>query len=274
MQILLDYPVAPSPRWGHGKPPHAGLYEIINRERERYRRRLQQIVELSGWLAAIPLDPDEQHPEHPAWRNPWFSGLDLAALYMFVATTKPRRYVEIGSGWTTKIARRAATDHQVALHITSIDPNPRAEIDPLCDRIVRAPVETADKRLFAELGEGDILLIDNSHRVFTNSDCVVMFLEVLPALAAGVLVHVHDIFLPYDYPPEWNDRYYSEQYLLAAFLLAQGPHLQIELPNMFVSLDRDLAQAVAALWSDPLSGVQRHGGSFWLRIGRRIDSSR
>ena len=274
MEILLDYPVTPSPRWGHGKPPHSGLYEIINRERERYRRRLRDIVELSTCLGAIPLAPDDQRPEEPAWLNPYFSGLDLAALYAFIASTKPRRYIEIGSGWTTKIARRAATDHHVALDITSIDPNPRAEIDRLCNRVVRAPVETTDKSLFADLAEGDILLIDNSHRVFTNSDCVVMFLEVLPALAAGVIVQVHDIFLPYDYPPEWNNRYYSEQYLLAAFVLAQGPHLQIELPNMFVSLDRDLAQAVAPLWSGPLSGVQRHGGSFWLKIARAMDRSR
>jgi hypothetical protein len=274
MQILLDYPVTPSPRWGHGKPPHPGLYEIINRGRERYRQRLQDIVELSTWLAAIPLEIDDQRPEQPAWHNPFFSGLDLAALYAFIGRTRPRRYVEIGSGWTTKIARRAATDHHVALDITSIDPNPRAEIDRLCDRIVRAPVETGDKSLFAELGEGDILLIDNSHRVFTNSDCVVMFLEVLPALAPGVFVHVHDIFLPYDYPPEWNDRYYSEQYLLAAFVLAQGPHLQIELPNMFVSLDRELSEAVAPLWSGSLSGVQRHGGSWWMRIGPSTDRGR
>ena len=274
MQILLDYPVTPAPRWGHGKPPHAKLYEIINRGRERYRRRLQDIVGLSAWLAAIPLEPDDQRPEQPAWRNPFFSGLDLAALYAFIASTRPRRYIEIGSGWTTKIARRAATDHDVALDITSIDPNPRAEVDRLCNRILRAPVETVDKSLFAELAAGDILLIDNSHRVFTNSDCVVTFLEVLPALAPGVFVHVHDIFLPYDYPPEWNDRYYSEQYLLAAFVLAQGPDLQIELANMFVSLDPDLAQAAAPLWSGPLSDVQRHGGSFWLRTGPAMDPSR
>jgi hypothetical protein len=274
MQILLDYPVTPSPRWGHGKPAHPGLYEIINRDRERYRQRLRDIAELSTWLAAIPLDPDDQRPEQPAWQNPFFSGLDLAALYTFIARTKPRRYVEIGSGWTTKIARRAATDHHVALDITSIDPNPRAEIDRLCNRIVRSPVETADTSLFAELGDGDVMLIDNSHRVFTNSDCVVMFLEVLPTLAPGVFVHVHDIFLPYDYPPEWNDRYYSEQYLLAAFVLAQGPNLQIELPNMFVSLDRDLAETVAPLWSGMLSGVQRHGGSWWMRIASPTDRSR
>ncbi len=184
---------------------------------------------------------------------------------MLVATTRPARYIEIGSGWSTKITRRAARVSGRALHITSIDPEPRAEIDALCDRVVRKPVEEVDLALLDVLDAGDILFIDDSHRVFTNSDCVVLLLEVLPRLRQNVLIHVHDIHLPYDYPPEWNTRYYSEQYPLAAWLLAEGPHLRIELPNLFVSQDADLASLLKPLWVGALSQVQRHGGSFWLR---------
>ncbi len=76
-----------------------------------------------------------------------------------------------------------------------------------------------DLALFRELQAGDVLFIDSSHRCFMNSDVTVLFLEVLPNLPPGVLVQVHDIFIPYDYPREWVERYYAEQYLLSCYLL-------------------------------------------------------
>jgi hypothetical protein len=212
---------------------------------------------------AVPEEPD---PLQPAWANPWFSGLDLAALYMFVARYRPSRCVEIGSGWTTKVARRASRDSGSPLHITSIDPQPRSEIDRLCDVSVRQAAEDVTLDLFTGLDAGDILFVDSSHRAFTNSDCVFFFLEVLPAVKAGVLIHIHDVFLPYDYPPEWSDRFYSEQYLLAAWLLAGGGGVRVELPNMFVSGDTDLSAELQPLWRGELESVQRHGGSFWFRM--------
>jgi len=264
VEITLDYPIKPSPRWGHGRPPHQRLHSILDRGRAHYREHLRDIVALAPALQAIPLLPSHDALA-PAWSNPWFSGLDLAALYMFVNRHRPSRYIEIGSGWTTKVARRAASDGGVPLHITSIDPQPRADIDRLCDRVVRCAAEDIGSDLISHLDAGDILFMDSSHRVFTNSDCVVFFLEILPELKPGVLVHVHDVMLPYDYPPEWNERYYSEQYLLAATLIAEGPHIGVELPNMFVSEDDDLREELIPLWTGPLAGVQRQGGSFWLR---------
>ena len=266
MQITLDYPITPTPRWGHGLPPHPRLAGILNRDRERYRQHLRDIVALAPRLRALPVAPPQDDPLTPAWLNPWFSGLDLAALYMMVSRHRPSRYMEIGSGWSTKIARRAARDSGTALHITSIDPQPRAEIDRLCDVVVRRAAEDVDSAMTRELEAGDILFLDSSHRAFTNSDCVIFFLEILPELKPGVWVHIHDVFLPFDYPPEWNERYYSEQYLLAAWLLADGRRVNVELPNMFVSEDQNLRDELNPLWTGELAGVQRHGGSFWLRI--------
>jgi hypothetical protein len=265
MQITLDYPVRPRPRWGHGRPAHARLHRLLDEGRDRYRRNLGDIVKLAPQLNAIPVTSLTPDSLEPTWGNPWFSGLDLAALYMFVARDRPPRYVEVGSGWTTKIARRAARDVGATVHITSIDPQPRAEIDEVCDVVARHGLEEVDRTIFSLLEAGDILFVDSSHRVFTNSDCVVLFLEILPELKPGVLVHLHDIYLPYDYPMEWNDRYYSEQYLLAAWLLAGGGRLRVELPNMFVSEDRELSGVVQPLWTGRLDRVQRHGGSFWMR---------
>lgn len=262
-EISLDYPIVPTPRWGHGKPAHPQLYAIIDADRARYAAHLQSILGCAPALRSIPLETVD--PAGPCWVNPWFSGLDLAALHMFVAAQRPARYLEIGSGTSTKIARHAARSVGHSLHIASVDPAPRAEVNALCDRVFREPVESVDLAVFDDLMSGDILFIDNSHRVFTNSDCVVLLLEVLPRLRPGVLVHLHDVYLPYDYPPQWSERFYSEQYVLAAWLLAEGPHLQIELPNMFVSQDAELAGTLSGLWTGPLADVQRHGGSFWLR---------
>jgi hypothetical protein len=266
VDITLDFPINPRPRWGYGQPPHQRLCRILDAGRERYRQHVREIVALGSLLRSIPLVERKGDPLSPVWLNPFFSGLDLAALYMFVARYRPKRFVEIGSGWTTKIARRAATDASWNMHITSIDPEPRAEVDRLCDFVVRQPLEEVDQSLTRDLAEGNILFLDGSHRVFTNSDCVVFFLEILPELKPGVLVHVHDIFLPYDYPPDWNRRFYSEQYLLAAWLLAEPSRAKIELPNLFVSEDPQRRSELAPLWDGHLDGVALHGGSFWLRM--------
>jgi len=265
VQITLDYPIHPVPRWGHGRPPHARLHRILDSGREQYRSHLRSILALEPGLRSIPVALPQDDPIAPAWANPWFSGLDLAALYMFITRNRPSRYLEIGLGWSTKIARRAARDTGTPLHITSIDPQPRAEIDQICDEVLRKPAEDVGPAMTSALEAGDILFVDSSHRAFTNSDCVIFFLEILPDLKPGVLVHIHDIFLPYDYPPEWNERYYSEQYLLAAWLIAGGGRFTVELPNMFVSRDQDLRRELDPLWTGDLAGVQRDGGSFWLR---------
>jgi hypothetical protein len=95
----------------------------------------------------------------------------------------------------------------------------------------------------------------------------VIFLEILPRLSAGVRVHFHDIFLPYDYPPDWADRYYSEQYVLGAYLLGGANRLRVLLPNSYVSHDPQLRQILDPIWDRPqMRGVDRHGCSFWVEI--------
>jgi len=119
--------------------------------------------------------------------------------------------------------------------------------------------------VFASLGEGDVLFIDSSHRSFMNSDVTVFFLEVLPRLKAGVMVHIHDIHLPYDYPPERAEWYYSEQYLLATSLLAGHRNYRVMLPNCFAAGEADIMSAVNGLFARPqFQGLSRTGFSFWI----------
>src|SRR5262249_39662840 len=162
-------------------------------------------------------------------------------LYGMLADLNPARYLEIGSGNSTRFARRAIRDRGLRTRIESVDPHPRAEIDSIADTVIQSPLESLDLKLGTWLSPGAVAFIVGSHRCFMNSDVTVVFLEILPRLQPGVRVHFHDIFLPYDYPPDWADAYYSEQYVLAAFLLGGASRMKILLANGFVSGDPELS---------------------------------
>jgi len=265
--LHLEYPVDMKPRYGHGQPPHQKLYQIINAQRESYKAILQFALSLKGKLVTIPEQANNKDPKSPGWNNGFLPGLDIVMIYTLMAKYKPSTYVEIGSGNSTKVVYKAKRDQNLSTKIISIDPAPRAEIDALADVVVRQPFESTDLSLFSQLKAGDIVFVDNSHRMFPNSDATVFFLDVLPSLPTGVIVHVHDIYLPYDYPQFMCDRFYSEQYGLAAFLLANPDRYQTIMPNYFVSEDAGLKQILEPLWNDAsMPKVEKHGGSFWLEI--------
>jgi methyltransferase family protein len=273
--IFLDHPPDPVPRYGYGKPPHPELAALIEQGRAGYVKSLRQLVDCVDRLAAIA-QPVSSDPSDPTFFNRAFSGLDAVALYAFVRFLNPRTFLEIGSGNSTRFARRSIRDHGLQTRIVSVDPRPRREVDAVCDTVIRQPLETLDPaRIIEDLQAGDILFVDGSHRCFTNSDVTVVFLEVLPRLQPGVLVHFHDILLPYDYPPAWSRRYYSEQYLLACSLLGSR-RLKVLLPAAFISADQELSDRLDPLWAAPgMAAVLSHskrtyrdylGFSFWTRI--------
>ncbi|SBT43288.1 class I SAM-dependent methyltransferase [Micromonospora auratinigra] len=264
--IFVDFPVHPEPRFGYGRPDHPGLTALLERRRDAYADTLRRFLVHTDRLAAVPLRGDLDSGA-PYWVNGWLPPLDALALYGFLTEHDPRRYVEIGSGNSTKFARRAVRDHGLRTTITSIDPAPRASVDVLCDEVVRAPLERADLSLFDTLEAGDVIFFDGSHRSFMGSDVTVFFFEVLPRLRPGVLVQVHDIMLPRDYPPQWRHRHYNEQYLLAAFLLAAPERWQVELPNAFVAGDPELRALADPLWRRIGLTEQFLPASFWLRPG-------
>ena len=265
-RVFVDFPVRRRPRYGHGRPPHPELHDLISARRASYAELLTEFLQLRDALKAIPAEPNEARPDEPAWRNRFLPPLDAMALYAMVRRNDPARYVEIGYGNSTKFARRAIRDGNLRTRITSIDPAPRAEIDGICDRVIRQRLEDTDLGLFSELEAGDVLFMDGSHRVFLDSDGSVFFLEVLPRLASGVIVQIHDIFLPSDYPPGW-DTFFAEQYVLAAYLLNGGSRFEILLPDHFVSTQPDLRDIVAPIWTDAgIEDLSREGGSFWMRV--------
>ena len=268
--ITLDYAPSASnePRWGYGRPSHARLATLLSRHRARYERELRGIARHVDDLRRIAVAVDAGAPEEPAWVNGFLPGLDSALLYGLLRERCPARYLEIGSGNSTKFVARARRDGGLGTHLTSIDPAPRAEIDALCDTVIRAPLESVDLAEIGRLRRGDMVFFDGSHRVFMNSDTVVFFLEVLPMLPPGVLVGVHDIRLPDDYPQEFADRWYSEQYLLACWLLAESPRVQPVFAAAYVSRYTSIAALLDPLWTSAgFETVERHGDAFWFETG-------
>ncbi|MCF8293477.1 MAG: class I SAM-dependent methyltransferase [Chitinophagaceae bacterium] len=265
--LFLDYPVDFKPRYGHGKPPHTALYDIIAANRDTYQYLLSKALDLKEHIWEIKEAKRERDTTKPGWNNGFLPGLDIIGIYTMLAEFKPKKYIEIGSGNSTKVAYKAKQEQQLSTEIISIDPMPRAEIDQLADAVIRQPFENIDLNLLYTLDENDILFVDNSHRILPNSDAMVFFMDILPKLKKGVIVHIHDVYLPYDYPQFMCDRFYSEQYGLAFYLLANPTKYETLLPNFFIAEDPALAATIAPIWQhENLSHVEKHGGSFWLRI--------
>jgi hypothetical protein len=265
--LFLEYKVDFKPRYGHGKPPHPDLYKIINRNRERYRSLLHNALNYKENIWTIQNSGQEKVKINPSWNNGFLPGLDILGIYTMISAFKPKKYIEIGSGNSTKVAFKAKSEQNPDLEIISIDPKPRTEIDNLANKVIREPFEETHFDVLNELHENDFLFIDNSHRILPNSDSTVFYLEILPRLKKGVIVHLHDIYLPYDYPPFMCDRFYSEQYGLAMYLLANPEKYETILPNYFISEDKELSDLIAPVWShENLKGVEKHGGSFWMKV--------
>lgn len=233
--IRLDYPPTSElrRRWSQESGANARLSEILS-----FNLTEGGLFASAGALntvskgVAIDLPPDDPRPR---WKNPMLAGLDAVAIGAALSS-KPRLYLEIGSGNSTKFARHFITALQAPTRLVSIDPHPRAECDDLCDQVIRTPLELLSLDDLPALERGDILFFDGSHRCFMNSDVTVFFLDILPRLPPGVKVGIHDIFLPFDYPHDWFDRYYSEQFILGAYLLGLGDRAKILLPGHLACL--------------------------------------
>ena len=268
-KLILEYKVDMKPRYGYGLKPHTLLYTIINKNRNVYEQFLEEILLYKNTFQAIKSTEIEKDENQPSWNNAFLPGLDIISLYTLLNHFKPQKYIEIGSGNSTKVARKSILENQLNTKIISIDPFPRANIDHLADEVIRQPLENIKDYQFIinELKENDILFIDNSHRCLPNSDATVCFLDLLPYLAKGVIVHIHDIYLPYDYPQFMCDRFYSEQYVLAAFVIANPEKYKPIFPGIFISEDKELSTIISSIWEHPNTmNVEKHGGSFWMQI--------
>ena len=192
-----------------------------------------------------------------------FGGTDALVAYCMVRHFQSRLIIEVGSGYSSLVLAEAASKTDTSL--ICIEPFPSDFLSkgfPCLKALVAKKVQEIDLDFFSQLGAGDILFIDSSHTVKIGGDVNYLFLEVLPRLKPGVIVHVHDIFLPFDYRRDWvmeEFRFWAEQYLLQAFLIFNS-EFEVLLANRYVA-HRYMEQFKATFPTSPGWA----GGSFWMR---------
>lgn len=266
--VLLDYPIVPLRLYDESlKSPHKGLYHIINANRAIYEKNLNAALKYKDKILEIKEDKYVTNNIDPGWNNGYFPGLDIIMLYSLLSEIKPGKYLEIGSGTSTRVAYRAKKDNNLSYTITSIDPFPRKEIKNIANYTETKELQKVSLDYFYSLEEGDVLFFDGTHTLYPNSDVMWFFLEVLPVLKKGVLVHLHDIYLPYDYPVFMCNKYYNEQYILASCLLNNPARYNVICPNYFIYTEKELHNILLPFWDEKkFSNIETHGGSFWMSI--------
>jgi hypothetical protein len=216
-------------------------------------------------LGDVPDAPDGPGRFH--WSNPNFPPGDSSVYYGMVRHLAPRRVVEIGAGWSTRMLERAVAVNGGQCDVTVIEPFRDEDVlhdVPGAWRMHEQPVQLEPLSTFEALRPRDIVFYDGSHCVRTASDVNWVFFEVLPRLAPGVWIHVHDLMWPEDYPTHWvldTGLSWNEQYLVQAFLMGNAFY-RVRLGVKMLSVLR--REEVKALYPD---GFQ--GGSVWLeKVGR------
>jgi predicted O-methyltransferase YrrM len=200
--------------------------------------------------------------------NAMFSPLDAWVLQGMLRHFRPRRMIEVGSGFSSLVAARVNREYlNGSLDYTCIEPYPpqylAAGVEGI-SRLITKRVEELPLDPFLELRDGDVLFIDSSHAAKTGGDVVFLYEEVVPRLAPGVIVHIHDIFLPADYPPAWvfSGRAWNEQYLVRAFL-AFNSAFRVLLGVAWLSLTR--SDVLAATFPEDPRQYEGSGGSLWIQ---------
>jgi hypothetical protein len=264
--VILDYPVSTTLDAGITRPEEI-LSELLSkgdRGYEDFLRHSAKCVEVFGKVEHTA-KPDGTTPY---WDNGWLPTLDAISL-MTILSTNPTRYIEVGSGNSTKFARHVISELGLRTKIISIDPHPRAEIDALCDEVVRSKLEYCDSSVFTNMGDGDVFFLDGSHRAFQNSDVAQFFANILPQMQPGCTYGIHDIFTPKDYPENFRNRYYNEQYLFEAYLLGGAAGDTVLFPCAYVAYNSGkFRHALDTVWGvASLKSMAPWGGAIWMRRG-------
>jgi hypothetical protein len=267
---------------GHYYSPYPDLEEIRRNEARSFGSVPRELTEIDMREAAqlalleqfallysgIPFGDEPRPGLRYHYQNPAYSYSDAIMLHCMLRTLAPQRLVEIGSGYSSCVTldtNQYFLDHR--LQTTFIDPFPdllEALIsgdDAASTTIIAKPLQEVDIAVFEQLGENDVLFVDSTHVGKVGSDVNRLLFEIFPALAPGVVIHLHDIFYPFEYPKEWiyEGRAWNEAYLIRAFL-QYNSRFQIVLMNTFMShFFRDFFESRMPLC------LRNTGASLWLR---------
>jgi Methyltransferase domain len=253
------YSPVPDTRELAREPARSRVWPGQPRETPGLEWRGEEQLRLLRSLAEQPPLPGHHRP------NPNFSALDAWFLQGVLRHLRPARVIEVGCGYSSLVTAHVNREcFGGGVDVTCIEPYPP---DFLTEgvagiaRVIPTPVQDVPLDAFAALEAGDVLFIDTSHVIKTGNDVKFLYHEVVPRLQPGVAVHIHDIFLPFDYPPDWvlGGRAWNEQYLVESFL-AFNPEFEVMLGvGWLCAFHRE---AVADAAGDAALGG---GGSLWIR---------
>ena len=258
-QPIPDTQTLPETLWNHpselvGIDMNEALQlDLLRNHFPRFRHEYDQ----------FPVEPTGE-PGRFHFNNGLFDGSDALVAYCMIRHFQPRLIIEVGSGFSSLIAAEAIARNKDSALIC-IEPFPLNFLRqgfPGLRSLIEKKVEDIGLEFFSQLESGDILFIDSSHTVKIGGDVNYLFLEVLPRLKPGVIVHVHDIFLPFDYPRDWvmdELRFWTEQYLLQAFL-SFNSEFEVLMANAYLA-HYCMQELKATFTNSPWWG----GGSFWMR---------
>lgn len=247
------------------------LVGVEMKEEEQLRLLSSFASEFKGEYERFPKertsDPNSYYID-----NNSFAEVDGEILYCMVRNFKPSKMIEIGSGFSTTLSAQAMLKNSEengdgACDLIVIDPYPRIDVvEQVRGSMTLIPKKVEDVPLseFEKLGPGDFLFIDSSHVLKIGSDVQYEFLEIIPRLSEGVIIHIHDIFLPQEYPREWifkEHHFWNEQYLLQAFL-AFNDSFEVLWSGSFMNAHHP--DELASAFGSYRRGMTRPG-SFWMR---------
>jgi hypothetical protein len=200
--------------------------------------------------------------------NGYYPTPDAEIYAAMITLHKPDKIIEIGSGYSTVIARTAVEHIGLKCKIHVIDPQPRRNIENYADHIEYKPVEFSSLAEHA-FSDNTLLFIDSSHVCRSQGDVPFLYCRILPSLSKHVLIHIHDIFLPYDYPDNYFAQFFNEQYLLHA-LLVHSRRFEVVFATHF--LTREHPEAMQTVFGTAV-GVDAlfFGASFWIKMHEKPD---
>lgn len=205
------------------------------------------------------------------YNNPNFKSGDAEYLYNIIRLFKPSQIIEVGSGFSTLIAHEAIVKNEkensdFSCNHICIEPYQRNWLEKIGVNVIRKLVESIDIEIFTRLNRNDILFIDSTHIIKPQGDVLYEYLQILPSLNSGVIIHIHDIFTPKDYLDEWvldEVRFWNEQYLLEAFLSFNHEFKIIGALNFLAHRYLKELSSKCPIYSKESSS--REPGSMWLK---------
>lgn len=247
-------------------PPEPYDHPGIDWNPDGQRRFLRDVLAAQQRLALRPHGEPEDGEYYAG--NDQYPPLDAWILEGILRHLRPGAMIEVGSGFSSLITAQVNREHLGGeMHLTCIDPHPRDFLQRGVDGIAEVlaeKVEAVELARFEALQSGDVLFIDSSHAVRTGGDVVWLFGRVLPRLRPGVHVHIHDVFLPGDYPEDWvRDGWgWNENYLVEAFLQFNSGY-EVRLGAQWAL--RNASEEIELACPQFAQCTEKGGGSLWLR---------